>query len=990
MNKTLRTLLLSLICAVILVAIAVGAFSAAAVTDDPQDSYQKQEAEYEDSRIDLWFEHSFKKVMTHDVTPSGMDTYSVYMAKNEIENAQFILYSDETISDLYASVTSFKDANGNEIPAEVYYELYITLENLDSDTVLGFEDGESFIREGEMPDPVCRLADFGTFQLNGGKSQAFFIKLKTKADTPSGWYSAQLDITNDKGQQIKTATVFCYVWDFALSEKTALQSSFLVNNELGYGGNYKQFYDYLLENRLMPMDLPGGFHVNNPYLTNERISAIRVTASGGGYNNTYTDTPELYYKYRDLYNQFSNSPLWEDLKDKFYFYSIDEPRAKEICDLQNWRTNTIDGAKQYATLLKYNWPDAEIVIPQHDNHPYPYYTYHKPISEYATYEVKDAIQELIDTESITIWCPMIYALTPQYEVEAYGYDGSAYSKVRSLSNSNSGLYTTGSEGAWNINYDYYSWEEHFGNLYDRAQSQIVMEKEKGNKYQLWAYTCEYSRSYTYTNHLIEGTGLQHKMMMWQLYQDDVTGYLYYGTNYWNEYDSNNGKAVDTTVTGNWTDARWKTNEHVYTDKGISIYGNGVLFYGPSQGGIFVRDGVVGTLRVEIMRDGVEEYQMFTMLEDYVGEKEAKALVGKVSNNVANYLSLPAFSTSEWDSDMDEYDIMESVRRELGDTLEKVTKKDQCDHSFDEGEVVLEATCLEVGTLRRTCTKCDVTTDDVIPTLHATGESYERVSKTDATCMTDGYEIVRCTICANEKKIVTTAFHQNSDYLKLESKSDAVHNCICTVCGDIANVENHSLYEKHTSTCTEEGEIISYCIECDFSEVIGTAKAKGHNLKETTVKATCTADGMQGLSCTNCDYTEATVIPATGHTEGKTEAKDPTCDENGYERVCCSTCGEIISEAVIDAKGHKYVEGSCTVCGEADPDYVAPAYTLGDINADGAINGKDSNQLKQFISGSSMPTDIESKAADVNGDGAINGVDANIFAQFLAGALGSFE
>ena len=112
-------LFLSLICAVILVALAVGAFSAAAVTDDPQDSYQKQEAEYEDSRIDLWFEHSFKKVMTHDVTPSGMDTYSVYMAKNEIENAQFVLYSDETISDLYASVTSFKDANGNEIPAEV-------------------------------------------------------------------------------------------------------------------------------------------------------------------------------------------------------------------------------------------------------------------------------------------------------------------------------------------------------------------------------------------------------------------------------------------------------------------------------------------------------------------------------------------------------------------------------------------------------------------------------------------------------------------------------------------------------------------------------------------------------------------------------------------------------------------------------------------------------------------------------------------------------
>ena len=159
-----------------------------------------------------------------------------------------------------------------------------------------------------------------------------------------------MDIKNTDGNIIKTATVFAYVWDFELSEETAFQSGFIIENNKNYGGSYKQFYDYLLENRLMPMDLPGGFHVNNPYLTNERISAIRVTSSGGGYTNTYTDSPELYYNYRELYNQFSNSPLWEELRDKFYFYSIDEPRAKEICDLQNWRTNTIDGAKQYSYL----------------------------------------------------------------------------------------------------------------------------------------------------------------------------------------------------------------------------------------------------------------------------------------------------------------------------------------------------------------------------------------------------------------------------------------------------------------------------------------------------------------------------------------------------------------------------------------------------------------------------------------------------------------
>ena len=42
-----------------------------------------------------------------------------------------------------------------------------------------------------------------------------------------------------------------------------------------------------------------------------------------------------------------------------------------------------------------------------------------------------------------------------------------------------------------------------------------------------------------------------------------------------------------------------------------------------------------------------------------------------------------------------------------------------------------------------------------------------------------------------------------------------------------------------------------------------------------------------------------------------------------------------------------------------------------------------------LSGGTVPTELEQKAADVNGDGTVNGVDANVFAQFLAGAIGGF-
>ena len=70
--------------------------------------------------------------------------------------------------------------------------------------------------------------------------------------------------------------------------------------------------------------------------------------------------------------------------------------------------------------------------------------------------------------------------------------------------------------------------------------------------------------------------------------------------------------------------------------------------------------------------------------------------------------------------------------------------------------------------------------------------------------------------------------------------------------------------------------------------------------------------------------------------------------------------------------------------------IACILTLGDINNDGAVNGKDSNVMKQILSGATMPTETEEKAADVTKDGNLNGNDANILSRFLAGAIGSLE
>ena len=62
-----------------------------------------------------------------------------------------------------------------------------------------------------------------------------------------------------------------------------------------------------------------------------------------------------------------------------------------------------------------------------------------------------------------------------------------------------------------------------------------------------------------------------------------------------------------------------------------------------------------------------------------------------------------------------------------------------------------------------------------------------------------------------------------------------------------------------------------------------------------------------------------------HTEEVLPGKDATCTETGLtEGKKCSECGEVlVAQEEVAAIGHSYENGTCTVCGADDPDYVAP-------------------------------------------------------------------
>ena len=63
-----------------------------------------------------------------------------------------------------------------------------------------------------------------------------------------------------------------------------------------------------------------------------------------------------------------------------------------------------------------------------------------------------------------------------------------------------------------------------------------------------------------------------------------------------------------------------------------------------------------------------------------------------------------------------------------------------------------------------------------------------------------------------------------------------------------------------------------------------------------------------------------------------------------------------------------------------------SYLVGDVNADGQVNGADAGLLSRYVAGwKDYDKKIKNmKAADINGDGNVNGADAGILARHTSG------
>ena len=553
-------------------------------------NYVPEKAEHEDADLNIWFNHTYTRTPQNQMIPSSYNKYRMTLAKNEIEACQLIISSTAAKSGLKIQVSDFIHSNGKS--------------TMKSDVLMGYYFD---IKGQNVIDPLPPIeGSFSTFSLEAYTNQTFVIKAKSLPSTDAGEYSATVKFVDANGNVVKTIKVFAYVWNFELAEDTACKtlvdldvtSIYTVNAgryNLEFGENFyssdvysqleksnphKVYYDFLLENRLCAYTIPGidknGVYTGTAlaYMENPRVVAFLNL--GWKTDLNATNVQNSYNSLAGKVDAAGNSLL-----DKAYFYPVDEPG----------NVAGLDKINQAAQLIKqYYGDDYHLIAPIHLN------------SEIGTEGNVDYFEYVKD--SVTAWCPKTH------------------------------FYTSYSEFKLNRNLTYKlttRLEHNLGTFAER----MAAEKLGGDE--TWWYVTRNPNNPELTV-LTQQDAVSYRTLFWQQKLYDVDGFLYYAVNDWavgtDPRAAKNDNHVELCNEYDRTGA-WYSKHEISAAQNMDVYGNGILLYPGHMVDWYYFDPV-GSLRLECIRDGIEDYEYFTMLEEIYGEEQVDNIIRQFTTSIGNY------------------------------------------------------------------------------------------------------------------------------------------------------------------------------------------------------------------------------------------------------------------------------------------------------------------------------------------------------------------
>jgi hypothetical protein len=154
---------------------------------------------------------------------------------------------------------------------------------------------------------------------------------------------------------------------------------------------------------------------------------------------------------------------------------------------------------------------------------------------------------------------------------------------------------------------------------------------------IWWYVCNNPRE-PYNNLQIDMTAMSHRTLPWQQKREGLRGLLYWSVNYWDKKFVNDP---------------WQDMDTI----GTGFYGDGSLLYPGKKVGV---DGPVSSLRLEVLRDGLEDFDYLALADRLLGPEATRGHLTKVARTLSDYERDPM--------------KLEQVRRELGAAIERAASQ----------------------------------------------------------------------------------------------------------------------------------------------------------------------------------------------------------------------------------------------------------------------------------------------------------------------------
>jgi hypothetical protein len=567
--------------------------------------------------INHWTTSSLDKIFPESVRPVNATTaIELWAARNETEDAQVAIQvpADRRVDRAAFSFSRLAGPRGHEIPKEnlsAFWEWYVWVHaNPPANT-----DPSTYLRKAPafFPDAFLEDPEPG---LRGGVTQPLWVSVQVPGDAPAGDYRGILEIAlsfrDGKVEKFKV-DLKVHVWPFALPEKPSMH-----HTEWFHAGILADYY-----------------HV--PEWSDAHWGWIaRIARDMGRHRQDMilTDFPTLVgvtgREDGTLTFDFSRLDRWLDLF-----------QAAGVCWVEGGHVAGRTGGWESPIML-HRWRPR-------DEHGKPIDTSRKKMSEARftryTERLLKAVHAHLKERGLAGRYVQHVADEPiPANMASWKAIASQVGKWLPGVPRIDAIETPGLEG-----------------YCEMQVPQIQMVKGPSrltSPNELWSYVCLFPQT-IYPNRFLDYPSIRNRMIFWLSYSLNLKGFLHWGHNFWKMWS---GVPVNVPISP-WTDL---TGGSLYnTDTQPLPAGDTHIVY-PG------RDSICSSIRWEVIRKGMEDYELLTMLDRAVRRparrsapaiKAGRALLDFVRNTVA---PLPGTHTRN-DA------ILLNARREAGDILSMLLK-----------------------------------------------------------------------------------------------------------------------------------------------------------------------------------------------------------------------------------------------------------------------------------------------------------------------------